>query len=139
MSRIVERLKTGALTVGTSLLMIAPALAQQGPGPGPGAAPVPAPGHHPWFGGHPMMGFHHHHGHGGMMMHGLVGGLIGLLALIGFVCVVMGVIRAFRGRCGHDRRRGNRAGLEILETRYAKSEIPRDEYLEKKRDLGARA
>ena len=81
----------------------------------------------------------HHHAHGGMLIHGLLGGLIGLLALIGLVCVVLGVIRAFRGRCGHHRRRGAGAGLEILETRYAKSEIPRDEYLEKKRDLGARA
>jgi putative membrane protein len=77
----------------------------------------------------------HHHGHGGFFLHGV----IGLLALIGLVAVVLAVIRAFRGRSWHDRRRhGMGAGLEIVETRYARGEIGRDEYLEKKRDLASR-
>jgi len=72
---------------------------------------------------------------------GIGHGFIALLALIGFVAVVLAVIRAFRHGCPWHRRHpgmGTGAGLEILETRYARGEIGRDEYLEKKRDLTSR-
>lgn len=131
MTPMIDWLKISGTTLGTSLLMAVPALAQQGPGPGPGQG---GPGPRQWFGGGPQMMGWHHHAHGGMLLHGF----FALLALIGLVCVVLAIIRAFRGRCGH-RRRGSGVGLEILETRYAKGEIGRDEYIEKKRDLGGRA
>jgi putative membrane protein len=136
MDSLTKRLKTFGLTAVTFVLMAAPALAQgAGPGPGPGAGP----GFH---GGHPMMawgGRHFAHGHGWGW--GAGGGFILLLALIGFIVVVLAVVRALLGgrHRRHYRGMGMGAGLEIVETRYARGEIGRDEYLEKRRDLTGRA
>ena len=128
------RMRTAGLALGATVLMALPALAQQGPGPGNGPGPGGGFGPRHGFGG-AMMGGGWHHGHGGFLMHGAVG----VFALIGIVAVILAVVRAFRGRCWHHRHgHGRGAGLDILETRYAKSEIGRDEYLEKKRDLGGR-
>jgi putative membrane protein len=69
-----------------------------------------------WFGGWGMMPF---------------GGLFSLLILV----LVIGVaVALFRGAAG--RNRSTRSpGLDALEERYAKGEIQRDEYLQKKADL----
>lgn len=131
-----KRLKTLGLTAVTFTLMAVPALAQ-GAGPGPGPGPGASPG---FQGGRYMMGWgggHFAHGHGWGW--GAGGAFILLLALIGFIVVVLAIVRAFQGgqRWRHHRRMGLGAGLEILETRYARGEIGRDEYLEKRRDLSA--
>lgn len=131
-----KRLKTLGLTAVTFTLMAAPALAQgAGPGPGPGAGPGFQGGRHmmAWGGGH----FAHGHGWGW----GAGGGFILLLALVGFIVVVLAVVRAFQGgrHWRHHRGMGLGAGLDILETRYARGEIGRDEYLEKRRDLTTRS
>lgn len=133
MDMVAKRLKTFGLAAATFALMAAPAIAQgQGPGPGPGQGP----GFRGY--GHPMMGWGGHHFGGWGIGHGF----ILLLALIGLIAVVLGVIRVFRHGCPwhhhHYRGMGTGAGLEILETRYARGEINRDEYLEKKRDLTSR-
>jgi putative membrane protein len=73
------------------------------------------------------------YGHG----HGILFAVICLFALIGLIAVVIAATRAFsRGYGVH--RHGLRAGLEALESRYARGEINREEFLEKKRDLTAR-
>src|SRR5690348_7782972 len=138
MDGFTKHLKTFGLTAVTFVLMTAPALAQ-GAGQGQAPGPEAGPGFH---GGHHMMawgGRHFAHGHGWGW--GAGGAFILLLALIGFIVVVLAVVRAFLG--GRPRRHyrgtGMGAGLEIVETRYARGEIGRDEYLEKRRDLTGRA
>lgn len=132
MTRMIDWLKISGTTLGTSLLMAAPALAQQGPGPGPGQGGGPGWG----YGyGHPMMGWGGGRFGGGWMV---AHGVFHLLVLVALIAIVLACVRYFRHGCGHYRR-GMGVGLEILETRYAKGEIGRDEYLEKKRDLGGRA
>ena len=67
---------------------------------------------------------------GGWMM--LFGGVFWLLLLI----LILGAITRL-GPWGHHHTQGARrsSGLDILEERYAKGEIQREEYLQKKRDL----
>ena len=62
---------------------------------------------------------------------------MGLLWLIVLVLIVAAVMGAFRSPERDRRERGERrsSGLAILEERYARGEINRDEYLEKRRDL----
>lgn len=136
MKRMATRLKTVGIAVGATVLMALPALAQQGPGPGPGAGPGGGPGgwHRPFTG--PMMGYnygHGHHHHGGLI---LLGGFVHLLALIGLIAVIVIVVRLIRNGGCHMHH--TRASLEILEGRYARSEISHDEFVEKKRDLLSR-
>lgn len=57
-------------------------------------------------------------------------GLWSLLYLILIIVVVVVIVRAL-GRSGH-----RSPALALLEERYAKGEIDRAEYLQKKRDLG---
>lgn len=123
-----QRLKAYAMTVAAMALTAAPALAQ---GPGPGSGPGPGP----WSGyGHPMM-WGWGDGRGGWMV---ASGFMHLLALIGVIAVVLAIVRLFRhGHCPFHRHGGS-DGLAILEGRYARGEVGRDEYLEKKRDLGGR-
>jgi putative membrane protein len=62
----------------------------------------------------------------------------GILLLIVLVLVIVGLValarRLFVG--GGAPGRSHSSGLDILEERYAKGEMNRDEYLQKKRDLG---
>lgn len=130
MSVLPERLKACAMTVAVAMLMAAPAWAQA-PGPGQGPGPGPGPG---WGYGHPMM-WGWGGGGGGWMV---ASGFVHLLALIGLVAAVLLIVRFFRhGHCPYHRHGGSE-GLAILEGRYARGEIGRDEYLEKKRDLAGR-
>ena len=58
----------------------------------------------------------------------------GLFWIILFVLLAVGATKFFRAPGRESERRS--AGLSILEERYARGEIPRDEYLQKKGDLG---
>lgn len=66
--------------------------------------------------------------------------LHGILALLIIVLVILGVVALVRalGAGGRHRARdgGRSPGLDLLEERYARGEIEREEYLQKKRDLG---
>jgi putative membrane protein len=63
----------------------------------------------------------------------------GIFSLIFLVLVTVGIVVAIRSilgagrypKPGHDRS----TALELLEERYAKGEIQREEYLQKRRDL----
>lgn len=140
MKRIAARLRTASVAVGALALMALPALAQQAQnpgaaGPGQGPAGHVGPGviwHHPFM--QHMMAHHQmHHHHPGMMV---VGVLMTLFALIGLCAVVVLVGRLIRNGGCHTHR--SRASLDILEGRYARSEISHDEFVEKKRDLLSR-
>lgn len=135
MTRTINWLKVSGTALGTSLLMAAPALAQQGPGPGPGSGQGGGSGWGPGWGyGHPMMGWGGgRYGGGWMVAHGV----FHLLVLVALIAIVLACVRYLRHSCRYHHR-GAGVGLEILETRYAKGEVGRDEYLEKKRDLGGR-
>jgi putative membrane protein len=65
-------------------------------------------------------------------------GLMPLLFWVVLIVLIVGLVRASTRRTATgDTGAGRPKGLDILEERYAKGEIQRDEYLEKKRDLGA--
>lgn len=57
----------------------------------------------------------------------------GILFWIVIVLILVGLVRA-AGGFGNDRRR-DKTALEILEERYARGEIDREEFERKKRDL----
>lgn len=133
MTALTERLTTGATALAAMGMMAAPALAQ-GTGQGQGSAPGPGPGWG-WGYGHPMMwGWG---GGGGSWM--IASGFVHLLALVGIIAVVLLIVRLFRhGPYCPYHRHGGGESLSILEGRYVRGEIGRDEYLEKKRDLTGR-
>lgn len=64
-------------------------------------------------------------------------GLISILFWVLVVGLIVAAVRASRQRVAQGGPDNARSGLTILEERYAKGEIQRDEYLQKKGDLGA--
>jgi len=78
-----------------------------------------------------MMGFD---GFGGGMGFGGFGMILFWGLLIAGVVVLVRVLGGFGGRAGpHD---GGRTALDILRERYAKGEIDKQEFEQKRRDLG---
>ena len=68
---------------------------------------------------------------------GLSGMLIWLLVLVLLVAGVIWLVRGTTFRPESPQRDGRRSpGLDILDERYARGEIDRDEYQHKKRDIG---
>lgn len=59
--------------------------------------------------------------------------LLFVLAIIGIVALGRSFFRSGARRAGEER---GPSSLEILEQRYAKGELDREEYLQKKSDLG---
>ena len=82
-------------------------------------------GNEPWSG---MMGW------GGWMAP--FGMIVWILILVLLIAGVVWLFRAITSRSGDLVGRRSSA-LDVLEERYARGEIKRDEYLEKKRDLAA--
>ena len=81
------------------------------------------------------------YGHWGMMDgwgygYGLAHMVIWVVIL---AVIIIGIVRLVRSLSANDARVLQRrpAGLDVLEERYARGEINRDEYLEKKRDLNS--
>lgn len=104
--------------------------------------PQPLP--NPVYGYGMMDGWGPGYGYGmgpGMMGYGggygmLFGGLLWILILIGIIAAIMFLVRSlFSGRSVNTGNDGKTA-LEALGERYARGEIGREEYLEKKHDLG---
>ena len=61
-----------------------------------------------------------------------------ILSWLLVAALIVAIVRASRRRPAEGPPAGPRSGgLSILEERYAKGEIQRDEYLQKKADLGA--
>ena len=80
-----------------------------------------------------MGGFFNGYGWVGSAFMILLWGLLCLLLIFGIVAGIVSLVRAFPGR-------GSRSGekttaLDVLHERYARGEIGRDEYLERRRDL----
>jgi putative membrane protein len=63
--------------------------------------------------------------------------IIWLIIPIAIVAVVVWLVRSLTGPWPHHHLPPRHsAGLEVLEERYARGEINRDEYLQKKKDIG---
>jgi putative membrane protein len=69
-------------------------------------------------------------------------GLHGLLSLAIVAAIVIGIVAAVRYMSRHDSRfapgtaeAGRQSALGILDSRYARGEIDRDDYLQRKKDL----
>jgi len=62
-------------------------------------------------------------------------GIVPLLFLAVFVAVVVLLVRYVSDAGGQPRGERRSSGLDALEERYARGEINRDEYLQKKKDI----
>ena len=70
---------------------------------------------------------------GWMLFHGIFSLVLLLLAIAGIVALVRLIMKP----AAHPAETSRRSpGLDVLEQRYASGEIDRDEYLQKKGDLG---
>lgn len=87
-----------------------------------------------------MMGGYGGFGMGSGMMGGYGGFgmmIFGVIVLIAIIALVVWLVRSVATPAAHQLppRERQSAGLDVLEERYARGEIKRDEYLEKKRDI----
>ena len=84
-----------------------------------------------------MMGGGYGHGYGmGGFGYGPIHLIFWAVILIAIIVGVIWLVRSMSGQGGHHAPSKRSAGLEVLEERYARGEINRDEYLEKKKDIG---
>jgi putative membrane protein len=85
-----------------------------------------------------MIGGMHSGFFGGMGGFGLLGALIGLFFFSGIVLLIGAVVVSFMKR-GTDARTsrepGSRTALDVLEERYARGELSREEFLRVREDL----
>jgi putative membrane protein len=79
------------------------------------------------------------YGSGYGMMGGYGFGIVHLVfwavILIALVVGIVWLVRSMTGSGAHHHPSKRSAGLEVLEERYARGELNRDEYLEKKKDM----
>ena len=69
--------------------------------------------------------------------YGLMHVAVTIAVVVGVVFLVIWAVRAATGASPHHLHGRRSAGLDVLEERYARGEIQRDEYLQKKKDIGA--
>jgi len=62
--------------------------------------------------------------------------IIWIVVLIAVVAFAVWLVRSLSAAGGHQASPRRSPGLDVLEERYARGEINRDEYLQKKRDMG---
>jgi putative membrane protein len=72
---------------------------------------------------------------GGYGGYGGFGMIVWIIILIAIVALVVWLVRSVASPGMHNLPRRS-SGLEVLEERYARGEINRDEYLQKKKDIG---
>jgi len=67
---------------------------------------------------------------------GLIHMVVWIIILVAIIVGVIWLVRSLAGTGGHGPLQRRSPGLEVLEERYARGEINRDEYLQKKKDIG---
>ena len=67
---------------------------------------------------------------------GLIHMVFWVVILVAIVVAIIWLVRSLAGGGGNGPHARRSAGLEVLEERYARGEINRDEYLQKKKDIG---
>jgi putative membrane protein len=87
------------------------------------------------YGPYGMMGYGDGWGSGGWMM--LFGGFFWIILLAIGIAAVVWIVRAgtHGGHYAPPRIQRGSSGLDVLEERYARGELNRDEFLQKKRDI----
>lgn len=110
------------------LFLVATAAAPLALFAGSAAAETSAPGYGPWPG---MMGY----GWAGMGWMMLFGGFLWILAIVLVVAALIWFVRSPPHLHHPLGRAPGWSALDLLEERYARGEIQRDEYLQKKRDI----
>lgn len=86
-----------------------------------------------------MYGYQYGHGWDGMWGGGMFHGVMSLIFLVVVIAVGVAVVR-WLWRLGHAGTGGNHSGaLSALDHRYARGEIDREDYLQRKADLGGTA
>jgi putative membrane protein len=78
-----------------------------------------------------MMGGWGGYGYG----YGIIHMVIWIVILVAIVALIIWLVRSFSTPGGHYLPPRRSAGLDVLEERYARGEINRDEYLQKKKDI----
>jgi len=90
------------------------------------------------------MGYGYGYGPGWGMMNGwggygwgfgLLHGAVSVAVIVAVVFLVIWALRSVTGAGPHGPHMRRSAGLDVLEERYARGEIGRDEYLQKKKDI----
>ena len=66
---------------------------------------------------------------------GLLHAAASVTVIVAVVFLVIWAVRSISGAGPHGPQARRSAGLEVLEERYARGEIGRDEYLQKKKDI----
>lgn len=74
-------------------------------------------------------------GWGGYGANGSFGMIIWVIILIGIVALVVWLVRSLASPAAHYLPPRRSTGLDLLEERYARGEMNREEYLQKKRDI----
>jgi len=68
--------------------------------------------------------------------YGLLHMLVWVVVLVAIIAGVIWLVRSLADTGASTARLQRSAGLDVLEERYARGEINRDEYLKKKKDIG---
>ena len=71
----------------------------------------------------------------GLFCHSLFGGLFHILFWGILIFLAIWLLRCTRGTCGHCKRSVGSSALDILKERYAKGELGKEEFDQKKKDL----
>jgi putative membrane protein len=72
-------------------------------------------------------------GYGMMYGYGLIGLIFNVAIIVGIVILIVWAVRRFSGGASSA---GGQTPREILQTRYARGEITRDQYQQMMKDLG---
>ena len=72
---------------------------------------------------------------GNMFGWGLGGGIMMIIVWAAMILFIVWIVKEVGGRSGSDKPRHGKSALEILEERYAKGEIDKKEFEEKRKDL----
>ena len=75
--------------------------------------------------------------YGNMFGWGLGGGIMMIIFWAAIVLFIVWIVREVGGRNNSDKTRHGKSAIEILEERYAKGEIDKKEFEEKKKDLSS--
>ncbi len=67
---------------------------------------------------------------------GLIHMIVWVVILVAIIVGVVWLVRSMTGTGGHGPHLRRSPGLDVLEERYARGEIQREEYLQKKKDIG---
>jgi putative membrane protein len=67
--------------------------------------------------------------------YGLIHMAVSAAVIVGVVVLTIWAVRTMSGSGAHAVQAHRSAGLDVLEERYARGEVNRDEYLQKKKDI----